>query len=195
MTDDAFCQNCGTARAPGARFCASCGRPFEEALYVAPEPPPVAAVAPATPGRSLGGRVAIVIIGVAMVSGLLWVFRGQIPVSTGTVTANDIPPVGQIWFGDSFNTTTFAIAGRKTAVGVQDPFSFVAHLPRSVDGSEIVFRVLYNGALVVTQAANVQGSGDVFGFSPGPLSAAGSWTYQLTDIGGNVLASGTVTAQ
>jgi hypothetical protein len=57
-----------------------------------------------------------------------------------------------------------------------------------------VIRVSYNGALVSTIPSSTKGNSDVWGFSPGPLFEAGQWRYDLTDIGGNVLASGTVTA-
>jgi hypothetical protein len=64
-----------------------------------------------------------------------------------------------------------------------------------MDAANLVIRVSYNGALVANSAANASGSGGVWGWSPGPLFAAGQWRYDLTDIGGNVLASGTITAQ
>jgi hypothetical protein len=55
-------------------------------------------------------------------------------------------------------------------------------------------RVYWDGQLVTTQAANAEGTGDLWGWSLGPLFEAGLWRYELIDVGGNVLASGEVTA-
>ena len=57
-----------------------------------------------------------------------------------------------------------------------------------------MIRTSFDGKLVATTPLSVKGTGDVWGFSPGPLFAAGDWKYDLTDVGGNVLATGTITA-
>ncbi len=106
----------------------------------------------------------------------------------------DLPPVGKIWFGSAFDADTFAISHRLTTVTAHEAFSFVAHLKKAIDGSKLAIRVSWNGQLVATTAANATGTGDVWGFSPGPLFEAGTWRYDLTDIGGNVLATGTIKA-
>lgn len=115
--------------------------------------------------------------------------------ATDLSAPTDIPPVGEVWFGQSFDTDTFAIRGRRHVIGVTDPFSFVAHLRRSVSGSDLAVRVYLDGTLASTTGVESTDSGELWGFSPGPLYAAGEWRYDLTDIGGNVLASGTVTAR
>lgn len=109
-----------------------------------------------------------------------------------TVTTN-VPPAGAIWFGTSFDPSTMELAGRKTTVGQSEAFSMVAHLTRSMNASDLVIRSYFEGKLVGQSPVSAQGSGDVWGFSPGPLLAAGSWRYDITDVGGNVLASGTLT--
>jgi hypothetical protein len=108
----------------------------------------------------------------------------------------DIPPVGAIWFGTSFNTDTLEISGRLAKVGTTAPFSFVAHLPRSMDAKELALRIYLDGKLVGTTGVGEKssGSGDVWGWSPGPLFEKGTWKYQVTDIGGNVLAVGSIKA-
>ncbi|HLX35949.1 MAG TPA: hypothetical protein VKR30_11995 [Candidatus Limnocylindrales bacterium] len=68
------------------------------------------------------------------------------------------------------------------------------HLTRQLDGSQLILAVYYNGELVANQSANGSGSSDVWGFNLGPLYAAGTWKYEFTDIGGNVLAAGQITA-
>jgi hypothetical protein len=109
--------------------------------------------------------------------------------------AANIPPVGQAWFGKSFNTSTLEVSGRETNVGTRDGFVMVVHLPRSVDGSQLVIRSYLDGKLLGNQNSQASGTGDLWGWNLGPLFQAGSWRYEVTDIGGNVLASGTITAQ
>lgn len=115
--------------------------------------------------------------------------------TTAGAVLKDVPPAGQVWFGSSFDTETFVLVDRRTTLGANEPFSFVAHLTRSVDAKELVIRVSFNGSLVSSTTANATGTSDVWGFSPGPLFAAGEWRYDLTDIGGNMLATGTVVAK
>ena len=106
-----------------------------------------------------------------------------------------LPPAGTIWFGSGFDPDTFAISSRLTSVTTNQPFSFVAHLTRSLDASAMGIRISWNGQDVPANAANARGTGDVWGFTPGPLYSAGAWKYELTDIGGNIVASGTITAK
>lgn len=116
------------------------------------------------------------------------------PAATPAVQSANLPPTGVIWFGSSFDTTTFAIAGKTSKVDSHAGFSMVAHLIRAMDASALAMRIYWNGSLVSTTAVNALGSGDVWGFSPGPLFEAGTWRYDITDVGGNVLATGSVTA-
>jgi hypothetical protein len=109
--------------------------------------------------------------------------------------ATDLPPTGSVWFGESFDTETFEIRNRMTAVGANEPFSLVAHFPRVVNAEEFAIRLYLDGQLVSSSASNATGSGDLWGYSPGPLFEPGVWRYEFTDIGGNVLASGEITAE
>ena len=113
----------------------------------------------------------------------------------GGVEAVNVPPAGDIWFGDTFDTETFELSGRTDTVGTSETFALVGTLPRSIDGSELMVRASWDGNQVWNQPANVSGSGEVWGFTYGPLSQAGRWTFELTDVGGNVLASGSVEAE
>jgi hypothetical protein len=70
----------------------------------------------------------------------------------------------------------------------------VAQLPHTMSGNELAMRVYLDGDLVNSSAVDIEGEGDVWGFSPGPLFTPGTWRYEITDIGGNVLASGEVQA-
>lgn len=169
----------------------------------APAAAPLAAPAsrPVAPGFM--GRVLMAIGGIVVVGLVLWVgnmvLGGRGPSSQPIIqppaAQANIPPVGTAWFGTSFDTSTFEVRGRLTSVGVNDSFVMVAQIPRIMDGSEIVVRVYLDGALVANQQSNASGLGDIWGFNLGPLFAAGTWRYELADIGGNVLAGGQLTAQ
>jgi hypothetical protein len=74
-------------------------------------------------------------------------------------------------------------------------FAMVAHLTRSIERSQMVKRVYLNGRLLETGTANIAGTGDLWGWSLGPLRQAGVWRYEITDAGGNVLAAGSISAQ
>jgi hypothetical protein len=110
------------------------------------------------------------------------------------VAPANVPPAGAVWFGTSFDTQTLAISGRLVSVTANQGFSFVAHLPRVMDASALLIRTSLDGDLVATVPVSATGSSDLWGFSPGPLFAVGAWRYDMTDIGGNVLATGTITA-
>lgn len=199
-----FCPQCGTQRAGSFRYCAKCGHDFEpptpsySAKYAGTEFGRSAAPSPAPPATQRPSARPVLLIGaVAAVLVLAFVIATNRSVVSSNPTLNadvDLPPAGSIWFGSSFDSSTFAIRGRTDSVGANQPFSFVAHLSRSMDASELVIRISWNSSLVSSTKANATGNGDVWGFSPGPLFEAGTWRYELTDVGGNVLASGSIMA-
>lgn len=184
-TTPVFCPNCGADRAADARFCASCGRSFE------PAPTPMAE---AKRSRGVGGIVALLVF-LGVIAAFVWIVGGDKLLGTKTLSNGaDVPPVGQVWFGTTFDSSTLELSGRTSSVGSTSPFSLVGHLTKSMAGKDLVVRIYFNGALVGTTGINAAGDGDVWGMSPGPLFAAGEWRYDFTDVGGNVLATGTVTA-
>lgn len=63
-----------------------------------------------------------------------------------------------------------------------------------MDGEDLLMRVSYEGQVVSNQSANASGVSEYWGFTAGPLFSAGTWRYEFTDIGGNVLASGEIRA-
>ena len=136
----------------------------------------------------LAGLAAAVIGGVAL-SGALNARSAAI-----SATAN-IPPVGEIWFGTSFNPTTFEISDRRSTVGLGAPVAMVAHLSRSIAAGQANMRLSLNGTVIANQAiTNLQGGGDIVGLTTGAILMAGAYRYEITDIGGNDLASGSFTA-
>jgi hypothetical protein len=107
----------------------------------------------------------------------------------------DVPPAGSIWFGSTFDTDTLELSGRTSSVSASQSFAMVGHTRRSLEADELVIRIYWNGNLVNSSKPDASGSGDLWGFSPGPLTQTGNWKFEITDVGGNVLASGTVLAQ
>ena len=104
------------------------------------------------------------------------------------------PPSGVIWFGSSFDPDTFELRNRTTSFAAGEPFSAVASLARTMDGTDLSMRIYADGELWTSAALSWTGNGDLWGFSPGPAYSAGTWRYELVDVGGNVLATGTVFA-
>lgn len=145
-------------------------------------------VAPAS-GPAMPARAAL-----AVLLGTAFLLSACSSAAAPAAARVDIPPVGVIWFGSSFDPQTFAISSRLTTVTAHQAFSFVAHLPGVMEATKLAIRTSFNDQLVATTPVNATGSGDLWGFSPGPLFAAGEWKYDLTDIGGNILATGTLTA-
>ncbi len=109
-------------------------------------------------------------------------------------TAGSIPDAGQIWFGSSFDTSTFAVAGTTTTATVGQSPVLVAHLTRSIGSGDANYRVYYDSTMITNQALPLsKGSGELYGSTLSPLLLAGTYKYEITDVGGNVLASGTLT--
>lgn len=218
--EDRFCPKCGAQRQPGMSFCGRCGASFAgeapepqrgiggamRASDVRPfmSPEQVAAMAAGRRGgRSMIEKVLIAAILLVVVGGVASLYlQGQVAgildrigASTGGSTSQVLPAPGTMWFGSSFETGTLAVRGRTTTVGTNEAFVGVARLPRTVDGSELLMRVYLDGQLISTQSANAPGTGDAWGWSLGPLFTAGTWRWDVADVGGNVLASGSVTAK
>ena len=211
-----FCPQCGQARTGSFRFCRNCAFDYDSlGTPAAAEPPdqaqptqpPAPQVAPGTTPdwvrerragsrwRTIGGTIlmTVVFLIVVGVARELILSANGLGSSDGDVGDADVPPTGVVWFGESFDTGTFAIRTRITTVGTNDEFVLVAHLRQSVDASDLAIRISFDGSLVTTTSINSTDNGDVWGVQGGPLFEAGAWKYEFTDIGGNVLASGQIT--
>jgi hypothetical protein len=207
-----FCQHCGAAHDDEARFCPKCGQPLATPQPVAtPAAAPTSftekyagtpfAAAPSqtawaspTPASSRRPVVIGVVVALAVVALIgAWQLGLFSRFTSSAGTAGNIPPTGQIWFGSSFDTTTFALSGITTTARTGTTVALVALLPRSISTGAASMRVSLNGTLVVNQAVNMNGSGDLFGTTVGPLTISGTYKYELVDLGGNLLASGTLT--
>jgi hypothetical protein len=211
-----FCPQCGHARTGAFQFCRNCGLDYEALATPAPADPvaptaqrrvaarPAEPTLPATPERAAKGKPSAItrilgFVAFLIAAGLIvWGIPRIMAPDYGLPdvgSSADLPPAGIAWFGTSFDADTLELRGRTTSVGTQAPFAMVAHLLRAVDGSELNLRVYLDGQLITTQGANAEGTGDVWGWSLGPLFQAGVWRYEIIDVGGNVLASGQVTAR
>ena len=198
-----FCQHCGAPHDDDAKFCPKCGRPveattpatasFSEKYAGTPYGATPPSAAHVTSSRGLSTRT-VVIIGILIVAVIgawqLGLFAG---LTSTAGTAGDIPPSGEVWFGSSFDTNTFALSGITTTFKTGETAALVAQLPRSVSEGDMNMRVSLDGTVIVSQAIAMQGSGDVFGITLTPFVVAGTYKYDLVDIGGNALASGTLT--
>jgi len=116
--------------------------------------------------------------------------------SSGGVPAANLPPVGQELFGTSFNTTTFALTGTASSFPAGSSVAVVAHLSSKVPEGQAI-AIMVDGYTYNTGKAGAGGS-DVFGIVITPGGFAGTpglaHTVTFADVGGNVLATGTLTA-
>jgi len=117
---------------------------------------------------------------------------GVRPVVFGQPAAANVPPAGTIWFGTSFDTTTFAISGQASSFAQGDRVVMVAHLSRTIPGGQSV-NVLLDGVILRSESPTASDY-DLYGIA---LNAAvlptGTHTFEVEDVGGNTLASGAVT--
>lgn len=106
---------------------------------IAPAPPLASAASGTVPtesGRSGAERLVTGLIIVAVIGGAILVPNGGRLPSSASVATGEVPPAGSIWFGDTFDSDTLVLKGRKATVGATGAFSFVAHLTRSIDASQ-----------------------------------------------------------
>jgi hypothetical protein len=150
----------------------------------------------AKPPRSTTLRTVIVVLIIVLGAVAAWqsgLFGGgSVLPPTGGAPAN-VPPTGQMWFGTSFDPNTFSISGRTSTARTGSTVAAVANLPRSISSGDANMRVSLDGEVIALQQITMQGSGDLFGISLGPYFLAGLYKYEILDLGGNVLASGSLT--
>lgn len=200
----AFCQQCGAPHDEDARFCPKCGRPVGAAAplsysekyagtsfgnAVAQPVAPASAKRRISPVQFVAGLVVLAVV----LAGAVLMIRGGISSGPTVPASADLPPVGQIWFGSTFDPSTFSLSGITHSVANGATVALVGHLPRSISTGQANLRVSIDGQAVVNQAVNMTGSGDLFGTTVGPFSVPGTYMYEIVDVGGNDLASGTLT--
>ena len=189
--EPAFCPHCGTAHVPWARFCPKCGN-----AVAMPPSGPEAVSTPSAPKAAHPIREALVTVGVLIVAigvvGAVLAWRG---IPFNLFGAHSIPPAGQIWFGDSYNASTFEMHELWTSVSTGRPISCVAHTTRDVAANGAKLHIDLEGTTLADQAlGSLSGPGDLIGFTFTP-PAAGTYAFSIVGTDGSVLATGSLPAQ
>jgi hypothetical protein len=110
---------------------------------------------------------------------------------TGVQPNANQPPAGTIWFGTSFDASTFAVSGQASSFTQRDHVVMVAHFNGTVSSGNGL-NILVDGVILKSETAT--SNWDLFGMA---LNAAvlptGTHAFEIDDVGGNRLASGAVT--
>ncbi len=99
------------------------------------------ATAAASPSRLVSVVVVLVVIAVVVAA---LIGTGVIKLGAGPSGAA-APPAGTIWFGSSFDPSTFAISGKTTSVSAGTTVAYVGHLTRSIGTGQANLRISVNG--------------------------------------------------
>lgn len=155
---------------------------------------------PAMPESWAGRRGLVVVLGliVVLVLGFNTWHAGFLswltaPSDTTGSTTGNLPPSGQIWFGSSFDQATSALSGTTTTTPVGSTVALVATLSRAVSEGETVMLLSSSEDMTTSQSMTITRSGNVLDSTVGPFQAAGTYMFQVAEIGGNTLASGALT--
>lgn len=106
----------------------------------------------------------------------------------------NVPPAGSIWFGTSFDPTSFAITGQATSFASGSQIAAVAHLTKQGAGHVVIY--LTAGSTRLPEGSgDLSGSNDLLADVLNGLGALPAGTYSITveDQGGNTLSSGSLT--
>ncbi len=188
------CWNCGTPYPTSAPTCPTCGKARPQASPITVTVGPTGPASTRAWASLLGSRRNWIVAGVVMVLLLLAAWQtGLIARLTSPAgPAGNVPPAGQIWFGSSFDPTTFSVTSQTATAKVGSNVAMVAQLSHPISSGQGELRVSLNGNTVQNQSLPVRGSGQLAGAMVTPYSLPGSYFYEITDSGGNVLASGTL---
>jgi hypothetical protein len=104
----------------------------------------------------------------------------------------DYPPAGAIWFGSSFDATTFDVRDHADSFPAGDQVVLVAHSTQIIPEGQRA-TLSFDSYDFQTQAASAGGF-DTYGMVVSSVFlTTGSHTVILRDVGGNELARGTLT--
>jgi hypothetical protein len=117
--------------------------------------------------------------------------------TTPIVSAENEPPVGSIWFGESVDDNTFALTGRSTTFPRGEAIAYVASLTRDVHNETITLHTIFAGKDRLVDSYNFGSSGDVLAepIESTVLNGSGQMTFEVEDSAGLVLAVSTITLQ
>lgn len=169
-------------------ICPSCGFDYRTNAVAAP---PSSIVQPVTAQKALGTQgwpvrivgLIVLVVGLAISVGLLLSRNGG--------SAN-VPPAGSIWFGSSFDTKSFEIRDRADSFTSGARVALVAHLSQTVPAGYAA-TIDIDGHSTPTTVAPSAGM-DFYGVMiPSAFLTPGVHHVRVSDIGGNELASGSLT--
>jgi hypothetical protein len=221
-----YCPRCGAARIGSFRYCRSCQFDFESSPDAQPPqvaaPPPAAAVS--TPTKSFseqyagtpfgqpgtvapeapvpvavarpGWLVPALVIGVLAVAFVAFLVLSGAFDSKKVISQSNMPPNGEIWFGSTYDPSTFALSGQTTSVSAGTAVALVATLTRpGTAGERLTINTTIAGTQVPIGFAIMDAGYNVMAdHLTGSLFALpGTYVIEVQDAGGNVLANGTLT--
>ncbi len=171
-------------------ICPSCGFDYRTNAVAAPPP---SIVQPMTSQKALGTQawpvrivgLIVLVVGLAISVGLLLSRNGG--------SAN-VPPAGSIWFGSSFDTKSFEIRDRANSFTSGARVALVAHLSQTVPAGYAATIDIdgYSTPTSVAPSAGMDSYGVVI---PSAFLTPGIHHVRVSDIGGNELASGSLTVR
>ncbi len=164
----------------------------DTATYPMPEWAPDPSETPTKP-RSQLQMAGIAVVAFVVVLALVATGSGVLTRTSG-VGVSGVPPAGVIWFGTAADPGTFEVSGRTDTTRVGSSVAIVAHLTRAVGVGDVNARISLNGTLVSNTALSLTDGGDLIESTTSPLVLAGFYRYEFTDLGGRVLAAGSITA-
>ena len=185
------CPRCHAPRSGTLPICPSCGYDYRTTGAATPLTtyPQAGASAAQTHNTSNLRRGALLLAVVLLVVGAGGFFITR---QSGVQPGPNVPPAGTIWFGTSFDTTTFEVSGQASSFAQGDRVVMVAHLSRTIPGGQSV-NVLLDGVILRSESPTASDY-NLYGIA---LNAAvlptGTHTFEVEDVGGNTLASGAVT--
>jgi hypothetical protein len=171
-------------------ICPSCGYDYRTTGAAAPVVayPEAAANAAQTHNTSNLRRGALLLGVVLLVVGVGGFFITR---QSGVQPNANQPPAGTIWFGTSFDTSTFAVSGQASSFTQSEHVVMVAHFSSTVSSGKGL-NVLVDGVIIKSTSAT--SDWDLFGMALNvAVLPTGTHTFEIDDVGGNRLASGTVT--
>ncbi|MGH2464699.1 MAG: RDD family protein, partial [Candidatus Limnocylindrales bacterium] len=142
--------------------------------------------------------VALVGLGVGLTGTIVALdeFSSRFPSTTGIKAApQNVPPVSAIWFGDSFNPSTFGLNRRSTTFSMGQSVALVAHLARDLANERIGVHTIIRGIDRVVASFVFVSPGDLcaVNLSGTDLNLTGQVDVVITDSSGDVLAVSTFT--
>jgi hypothetical protein len=112
----------------------------------------------------------------------------------GPVSGGDTPPGSTVFFGSTYDPTTFAVADKTTRIKVGDKVVAVGKALAPVDGSGVQLELKLSGKAKPKRAPDTIDNPASASFFASDLSAdgltAGTWIVAFVNPEGRVLASG-----